>query len=74
MSGEIKQAIEVVATHPKTTVVVTAFFTSNVWLNYGEPIIKGVTSVVGLAVLFALLVKHILDIKKEHFSDNQDKQ
>ena len=64
MRESVKQVIEVVASHPKSTMVVTGFFTSHVWLSYGEPIIKGVTSIVGLLVLIALLVKHILDIKK----------
>ncbi len=64
MSDEIKHTIEVLATHPKTTVVVTAFFTSNVWIDYAEPAIRALTSVVGLAVLIALFIKHVLDIKK----------
>jgi len=64
MKEEIRQVTEVIANHPKTTVAVTTFFTSHVWLSYGEPVIKAVTSIVGLAVLVALLVKHILDIKE----------
>ena len=31
--------------------------------DYGEPTIKALTSLVGMAVLIALLVKHIIDIK-----------
>lgn len=65
MKEEIKHTIEVVASHPKTTVAITTFFTSHVWMSYGEPIIKALTSVIGLCVLVALFVKHVLDIKKE---------
>jgi len=72
MKDEIKQGIEVVSSHSKTAVVATSLFTSNVWLDYGEPIIKGVTSIIGLCVLCALLVKHVLDIKKEHFSKDKE--
>ena len=46
----------------------TAAVTSNVWLDYGEPAVKVVTSLLGLTVLVLLVIKHILDIKKEHFS------
>jgi ABC-type sulfate transport system permease subunit len=63
MKEEIKQAVEIVSTHPKTTVAITTFFTSHVWINYGEPMIKAATSVIGLCVLVALLIKHVLDIK-----------
>lgn len=65
MKEEIKQTIEAVSSHPKTALVVTAFFTSNAWLDYGEPLIKGLTTIVGLGVLILLFVKHALDIKKE---------
>jgi|TARA_R110000868_G_scaffold162439_1_gene393653 hypothetical protein len=68
MKETIKQTIGVIADHPKTTVAVTGFFTSNVWLDYGAPIIQGVTSIVGLLVLIALLFKHVLDIKKSFSS------
>ena len=68
MKEELKQTIEAIASHPKVSMGITAMFTSNVWLDYGEPIIKGVTSVLGLTVLILLIVKHILDIKKEHFT------
>ena len=71
MKEEIKQATEVIASHPKTTIVVTGFFTSHAWLDYGEPLVKGVTSIIGLAVLVALLVKHVLDIKNSLKKDDQ---
>ena len=75
MKDEIKQIAESVASHPKATMVITAAFTSNAWLDYGEPIVKGVTSIVGLCVLVALLVKHILDIKHSLNDDkSQNKQ
>ena len=71
MREEIKQVVEAVASHPKLSVAVTAMFTSNVWLDYGEPIVKGLTSFLGLIVLGLLIVKHVLDIKKEHFTKNK---
>lgn len=72
MKEKITQAVEIIASHPKSTIALTGFFTSHVWLSYGEPIIKGVTSIVGLLVLIALLVKHILDIKKEFKGSNDE--
>lgn len=65
MKEEIKNATEAVASHPKASMVITAAFTSNVWLDYGEPIIKGLTSIVGLVVVTLLAIKHFLDLKKE---------
>ncbi|MCP4056664.1 MAG: hypothetical protein GY738_04960 [Pseudoalteromonas sp.] len=63
MPSEIKEAVEAAATHPKSSLVVTAAFTSNVWLDYGQPIIQALTSVVGLIVVSMLAVKHFLDLK-----------
>ena len=74
MSEGIKQTVEAVANHPKVAIGVTAMFTSNAWLDYGEPIIKALTSLLGLAVLVLLIVKHILDIKKEYFTRAGDKR
>lgn len=68
MKEAIKQIVNDVASHPKAAVGITAVFTSNVWLDYGEPLIKGLTSTLGLVVLALLVVKHVLDIKKEHFT------
>jgi len=65
MKEAIRQAIDNTATHPKATILVTALFTSNAWLDYGEPIIRGLTTVFGLFVLVLVAVKHVLDIKKE---------
>ncbi len=73
MNETTKQAIETIASNPKVTTVLTAAVTSNVWLDYGEPMVKIVTSLLGLTVLVLLVVKHALDIKKEHFS-HKDKQ
>ena len=68
MIEKAKHIIETASTHPKLSMGVTAMFTSNVWLDYGEPIIKGLTSVLGLVVISLLIIKHALDIKKEHFT------
>lgn len=65
MREELKQTIEIVASHPKTTVGAYALFTSNIWLDYGEPVLKALTLILGTLALFLLVVKHILDIKKE---------
>ena len=73
MKEEIKQTIEAVSSHPKAAIVATGVFTSNVWLDYGEPVIKGLTSIVGLAVLVALLVQRILEIKKSLAESHEDK-
>jgi hypothetical protein len=61
MSGEIKGAIETAASHPKTSLVITAAFTSNAWLDYGLPIVQGITSIFGMIVVIALSCNHILD-------------
>jgi len=64
MRETVKQAVEAIATHPKSSLVVTTLFTSHAWLNYGEPLIKALTSIFGLCVIIAILVKHVIDIKK----------
>lgn len=68
MKEDVKHLAETIASHPKVSLTVTAAFTSNVWLDYGEPIIKGLTSILGVTILVLLVVKHVLDIKKEHFT------
>tara|TARA_R110000782_G_scaffold139012_1_gene231494 strand:+ start:30 stop:248 length:219 start_codon:yes stop_codon:yes gene_type:complete len=69
MKEEASQLIETIASHPKTALAVAAVSNANVWwLDYGEPAIKGLTSVLGLVILSLLIVKHSLDIKKEHFT------
>ena len=73
MKEEVKQVIETIASHPKVSMGITAMFTSNVWMDYGEPIIKALTSFLGVTVLVLLIIKHILDIKKEHFTRPIDK-
>ena len=69
MNESTKQVIETIASSPKVAAVITATVTSNVWLDYGEPAVKIITSLMGLTVLVLLVVKHALDIKKEHFSN-----
>ena len=61
MSGEIKSAIAEVASHPKATLIVTAAFTSNAWLDYGLPVIQGITTIAGMVVVLALAGGRILD-------------
>lgn len=76
LNEETRQAVEVITSNPKVAVAITAAVTSNVWLDYGEPAVKIVTSLLGMTVLVLLVVKHVLDIKKEHFSHDHksDKQ
>ena len=72
MKEEIKHATEAVVSHPKASLIITAAFTSNAWLDYGEPIIKGLTSIVGLVVVTLLAIKHFLDLKKEWQKKDED--
>ena len=72
MKEEAKQLIETISSHSKVSMGITAMFTSNVWLDYGEPIIKALTSLLGITVLVLLIIKHALDIKKEHFTKHKD--
>lgn len=70
MKEEIKQVVEAISSHPKTSVALVAAVNTNTWwIDYGEPIVKVSTSILGLVVLGLLVVKHILDIKKEHFTN-----
>jgi len=71
MKESTRQTIEAISSNPKVSTVITAAVTSNVWFDYGEPVIKAATSVLGLAVLIILVVKHALDIKKEHFTKDK---
>ena len=72
MKEEIKQAVEAAASHPKTAVAVTGLANAHIyWVDYGEPIVKALTSIVFLVVSILLAIKHFLDIKK-HVSDKSD--
>ena len=64
MKEEIKGVIEAVGSHPKSSISLTAAFTSNAWLDYGLPIVQGLTSIVGLIVLTLLAAKHATDLYK----------
>jgi len=64
MSSEIKQAASDVVSHPKISIGVTAFFTSHLWLDYGEPVIKGIGTILGLVVVCMVIYKLHLEIKK----------
>lgn len=73
MKEEAKQIAEAVASHPKTATAVVALSNVNVWwLDYGEPIVKALTGILGLVVIALLILKHALDIKKEHFTKDKD--
>ena len=64
MKEEIKEMVEVIGNHPKSSALLTAAFTSNVWLDYGLPTVQGLTSIVGLVVLILLAAKHATDLYK----------
>lgn len=64
LKDSAKEAMEAVANHPKASLVVTAAFTSNVWLDYGLPIVQGVTSIAGMFVVILLAIKHSADVYK----------
>lgn len=68
MREEIKQVTEAIVSHPKASLAITAVINANAWTDYAEPIVKIVTSILGIVVLILLVTKHALDIKKEHFT------
>ena len=43
---------------------IAAFFTSHLWLDYGEPVIKGLGTILGLVVVCMVIYKLYLEIKK----------
>lgn len=69
MSGEIKQAANEIASHPKVAIGLAAFFTSHLWIDYGEPVIKGVGTILGLVVVCMVIYKLHLEIKKLKIND-----
>jgi len=72
VSENTKQAIEVIASHPKVSVALVAASQANVrWMDYAEPYIKDGTTILGVAVLALLVVKHVIDIKNS--LSNKDK-
>ena len=63
MKEEIKHAIDVVASHPKTAVAIASLANVNMWYTSYEPIAKVITSVLGIILVAVLIVKHVIDIK-----------
>jgi len=68
MSDSAKQIVEVVINNPKVQAAVTTGIMSNKWFSHIEPVIDEMTTVLGFGVLCLLFVKHILDIKRDHFT------
>jgi len=66
------QVIETIVSDPKVSLGITAAFTSNAWVDYGLPAVQGVTTIAGMCVVVLLIIKHALDIKKEHFTKIKD--
>lgn len=71
--SEAKQIVEAIASHPKTSIAVTTVFTSNVWLDYGEPTIKALTTIFGLGVVILIFAKHAMDIYKDYKKNKKTK-
>ena len=64
MNESTRQTIEVITSHPKVSIGLVAASQANVrWMDYAEPYIRDVTTVLGVVVLALLAVKHIIDIK-----------
>ena len=64
MKEEIKQAAEIIISHPKTALAVTGMANFNAWYGTYEPIAKFATSLLGIVLVCVLIIKHSLDIKK----------
>ena len=62
MKEEIKEAVQTIASHPKVSLGVTAFFTSNLWIDYGAPTIQGIGSIIGLIVVSLIAITKALDL------------
>ena len=72
MSETAKQLVETIVSHPKVSVALVAASQANVrWMDYAEPYIKDITTILGVTVLFLLVVKHVIDIAKS--LSNKDK-
>ena len=63
MSNEIKHLASDALASPKIALGITAFFTSHLWLDYGEPMIRGVGSILGFIVVCMVVYKVYLEIK-----------
>tara|TARA_R110002126_G_C10231713_1_gene480140 strand:+ start:279 stop:488 length:210 start_codon:yes stop_codon:yes gene_type:complete len=64
MKTEIVEAAEMIGSNPKSSVLLTAAFTSNAWIDLGLPTVQALTSIVGLLVLVLLAAKHATDLYK----------
>ena len=72
MDENTRQAIEVITSHPKVSVALVAASQANVrWMDYAEPYIKDITTILGLIVLSLLVVKHVIDIKNSLSKNKQ---
>jgi len=63
MKESVKEITEAVANNPKLSLAVTTALTSNVWVDWGMPIVQGVTSIFGMIVVILLAIKHGNDVK-----------
>ena len=66
MNDKLKDIADAVVTHPKTSTAIVAGVTNfNVWFAHYEPVIKFATSMMGLVLVSVLIVKHVIDIRRE---------
>ena len=72
MTETAKQLAETIVSHPKVSMALVAVSQANVrWMDYAEPYIKDITTILGVTVLFLLVIKHAIDIAKS--LSNKDK-
>lgn len=70
MSNEIKHIASDALASPKIAIGITAFFTSHLWLDYGEPLIRGIGTILGLVVVCMVIYKLCLEIKYKRLEIN----
>lgn len=76
MGYEIKSIVTEIISHPKTSLTIAGLANLNVWwADYGEPIAKIITSVLGIVLVSMLIIKHAIDIchtiKREKLNRNR---
>lgn len=65
MNEKVIQTVEAITSHPKVSVAIVAASQANVrWMDYADPYIKDITTILGVIVLALLVVKRSIDIYK----------
>tara|TARA_R110000851_G_scaffold104336_1_gene222048 strand:- start:203 stop:460 length:258 start_codon:yes stop_codon:yes gene_type:complete len=73
MKEEIVKTIEIVATHPKTALLLAGATNLNTWYGTYEPIAKFATSILGIILVSVLIVKHVVELKETLKKNNSEK-